>query len=211
MKTLKQFIKENREPRDRTVAIILNNRKPPHLGHYNALLHALVENDEVHVIISPETQDKITADDTLKIWEQFGRKHTTRLHPVIANEDHDRITGEKILKGTFAQAKRILNRLNEETKYDNISVKVYTDSDRRYRKLTERIQENQYENISDILFSDLDVEHRLPRALKKYAEGTEVLTAAIIQRAINEGDKDAFFDTLPNGVNKEHIWEIVSK
>ena len=66
-------------------------------------------------------------------------------------------------------------------------------------------------NIGNILFTDFDVDEKLPRALKKYAGRQEKLTAEVIQRAINEGDKDAFYDALPQGVNKQFIWDIVSK
>ena len=66
--------------------------KPPHIGHYKAAIENLKRNDVLYVIISGQSRgkgaDKITADESEKIWNLYRSYHGDNKLRIIRADNH---------------------------------------------------------------------------------------------------------------------------
>ena len=95
--------------------------KPPHIGHYTAALENLKKNDIVYVIISGQSrgkgEDKITADESEKIWNLYRTYNgDSNLRIIRADNHNDSGSGavSTVITATY-DAVHLLNNKGEYT------------------------------------------------------------------------------------------------
>ena len=109
--------------------------KPPHVGHYQAAIENLAKNDIVYVIISGksrgEGKDKITAEESEKIWNLYRSFNGDRSLRIVRADNHiDSGTGAV---STVISATYDINNDGEftpTTKYTEphpVAKQIYTD------------------------------------------------------------------------------------
>jgi nicotinamide mononucleotide adenylyltransferase/Zn-dependent peptidase ImmA (M78 family) len=101
----KEDLKENTNNEYKpTLALYPGNFKPPHRGHFDVVKQLLGKADQVAVLLSPEEQDGISADEGVEVWNVY--KHL--LEPNV----EVRITAGN----PFEEVKKVIEN-NPDTKF----------------------------------------------------------------------------------------------
>lgn len=157
---------------------------PPHLGHFEAAKMAAQENNDVYIIISPQARDEsnINLSKKMAVWELF--------KPLLEQykaKIHI-IPADVSPIGTVYE---YVATLNESPEASNITVNLYTDPEEAGR----------YSNMPKYASNLKGFEIKpTPRV----ASGTE------FRALLASGKKYDAFRLLPQGVDKEAIWRILT-
>jgi len=57
-----------------SVAFIIDNHKPPHKYHFNVVKEAALNNNKVVVLVSTQTQENISYEQSIKLWDLYKTK-----------------------------------------------------------------------------------------------------------------------------------------
>lgn len=72
--------------------------KPPHIGHYNALINSLSVNpDKIYIIISSKLRENINPIQSKKIWQLYNKNIKCDLSYIISNDSPIKYTINEVI------------------------------------------------------------------------------------------------------------------
>ena len=183
LKPAEQINEENQE-QTYAIGFFGGGFNPPHIGHYEAAKIAAQKNDDVYIVISPTARDEsnITLHKKMAIWELFKPLlEQYRAKIHIIAADVSPI-------GTIYD---YVATINESPEASNIFVNLYTDVE----------DSGRYSNMPKYTTNLKGFEITpTPRV----ASGTE------FRALLASGKKYDAFRLLPQGVDKEAVWRILT-
>ena len=177
------------------IALYPGGYKPPHIGHYKAAKIASQAKDEktgesvskVIVFVGISPRDGITQDMAVDLWELYTAKddnieiRKSKGSPVT--DVYDYIESSETKKNDtiyFIKGKKD----EEDSRFKNIE---------KYAK----------EIGKEIKKRPINIPDQFSRTLKK-------ISGTLMRDYIKNNDKESFIDGLPQGVNGEEAWNIVT-
>jgi nicotinamide mononucleotide adenylyltransferase len=167
------------------IAIFPGSFKPPHYGHYTLVDKLLQDKtiDKVYIIISPIPRDKITAQESEKIWKiYFGNKYDKKLYIMISK-----------LNSPIQMAYAIANNV---TKKGDILILV---------KSTKNEKNTRFDMFKSLEKKGIKLKlWTIPQF--------DTLSSTNMRKSIYDNDKQNFIKFLPLHLsqnNKNKIWNIL--
>lgn len=177
-------VQEDAEESQYTIGFFGGGFNPPHIGHFEAAKLAAQTNDDVYIIISPKIRDEsdITLEKKERIWNLY--------KPLLEQyRAHVHIVVAQVTPITTTY--EYVATLNESPEANNIIVNLYADAEDSAR----------YGNMEK--YSDnLKAVNIVPTP--RLASGTE------FRALLSAGNKYDVFKLLPQGVDKEAVWKILT-
>lgn len=180
---LKGVIMEQKQPKQ--IGILAGKFKPPHLGHAGVIQGIADMNYETHVFVSPVEMDGVTgkmAEDILYEYFKPGKKDRQEVFIHLANGSPVR------------EAFRFVSELGERENASDFEVNVYA--------LPEDM--NRFKTIDKFAGN-------LAGVNRYQTERTQDISGTKMREAIRNKDKETFKKGLPDGVDAEKIWKIVTE
>ena len=159
--------------------------KPPHEGHFELAKQALAQVpdlDKLIIYVGKNIRDGITQEQAVAIWNLYKDKLSGNVEIVAASKPPIGHIYSHASKNPEDQVVWFLGARDEEDKADIADRTSYLEKNReKYPNLEVEVIES---------------------------TGTDVSGTAA-RKALRAGDKQTFFDTLPDGVDKEKVYDIV--
>lgn len=163
------------------VGIITGKFKPPHRGHYEAIVKIANVNDETHVFVSPIEMDGITGDMAVEILEEYFK---------TIDDIHIHLAEASPVKAAY----QFVDELGKSPNAKDYRINIYSlESDMKRFDTIEKFAGG----ISQI--------NRVTTTRPTGVSGTMSRTYR------NTGDKESFMKSLPRQVDKEKMWNIVNE
>lgn len=173
-------------------AIVPMSAKPFHKGHWNLISHALQECDEVIVFIS--TTDRKRKNEYPITWQKMSRIWSKVLMPELSKFDNLSISFETNPITAVHDYLGNVNISQKQTFY------VYGD------------ETDVFENFDDVTLKKYhskllpNIKRRgIPRQETDGISGTEM------RKFLSTGNKSSFINGLPESLDSEAYWSIISK
>ena len=167
------------------VGVIGGGFKPPHKGHFELAKQALAEVpdlDKLIIYVGKNIRDGITQEQAVAIWNLYKDQLNGNVEIVAASKPPIGHIYSYASKNPEDQVVWFLGARDEEDKADIADRTSYLEKNReKYPNLEVEVIES---------------------------TGTDVSGTAA-RKALRAGDKQTFFDTLPDGVDKEKVYDIV--
>ena len=175
------------------IGLIGGSYKPCHAGHFELIMRASKENDEVHLYVSTSDRKRkgefpIMGSDMETIWKDH-------LEPILPSNVIVEYGGSPVAK--IYKELEIAN-LNESSNM----YKIYSDP--------EDMENNYPENSLTKYAKNLYLNGQIV-LVPTERTSTVNISGTQMRQFLQACDKDSFLSMLPQGVNKEEIWKILSK
>jgi cytidyltransferase-like protein len=111
-----------------TIALFPGAFKPPHKGHVDVIEQLLKAADEVVVLVSPQTREGVTADESIAIWDLYKNKFNGSVEVKISadaspvKEVYDVVKNNPDTNFIVAFGKGEIDRYKSIEKYPNVKV-----------------------------------------------------------------------------------------
>jgi len=125
---LANIILEAGDQPEQTIALFPGAFKPPHKGHVDVVEQLLKAADQVVVLISPQTREGITADESLSVWDLYKDKFNGSVEIKISADSSPVKDVYNVVKNNpdtnfiVAFGKGEMNRYKSIEKYPNVKV-----------------------------------------------------------------------------------------
>jgi cytidyltransferase-like protein len=167
------------------VGVFTGKFKPPHAGHYQTILQIADENDETHVFVSPKTEGGITGEMAVEILNlYFSGRPDVQIHLSTITP--------------VRAAYEFIEELGKEPGAKDIDLTVYALAE-------DLIRFGSVEKWKGNLGSVTRTETARP----DFGNGQKV-SGTLMREFVKAGDKLNFVKGLPDGVDKDRVWEIVT-
>ena len=170
----------------KSTALFPGSYKPPHIGHYLAAKIASQTADKVIVFVGSATRDGITQDMAVDLWE---------LYTLEDDKIEIRVSEGSPVTDVYDFVE--LAAKNNDTIY---FIKGDKDADDVRFKNIEKYAKKIKKTIKK---RPINVEDQFSRSGKK-------VSGTLMRKYINNNDKESFIDGLPQGVNGNAAWNIVT-
>ncbi len=167
------------------VGVFTGKFKPPHAGHYQTILQIADSNDETYVFVSPKTEGGITGEMAVEI-----------LNLYFADRPDIKIQLSQITP--VRAAYEFIEELGKEQGADDIDLTVYALAE-------DLIRFGSVEKWKGNLGSVSKQETARP----DFGDGKKV-SGTLMREFVKAGDKMNFIKGLPDGVDKDLVWAIVT-
>ena len=179
------------------IGIFTGKFKPPHLGHYKMIEKYAAQNDEFHVFVSPKQEDGITGKMAVEILKLYFKKNSAiKIHPAEVTPVRSSYEWVEAL-GKTQDAPN--NKINLYALPEDMGRFAAMEKWLGGIKQLERIETERPE-ISQAMANSADPN-------KKDSDG---VSGTLMRGFIRANDKQNFFKGLPDGSDKELIWQIVT-
>ena len=170
----------------KSTALFPGSYKPPHIGHYLAAKIASQTADKVIVFVGSATRDGITQDMAVDLWELY-------------TLEDDKI---EIRVSEGSPVTDVYDFIEFEAKDGDIIYFIKGDKD---------VDDPRFKNVEKyakkkkkkIKIRPIDVEDQFSRS-------GEMVSGTLMRKYIDNNDKESFIDGLPQGVNGNAAWNIVT-
>jgi cytidyltransferase-like protein len=111
-----------------TIALFPGAFKPPHKGHFDVIEKLLKAADQVVVLVSPQTREGVTADESLSVWDLYKPKLNGSVEVKISadsspvKEVYDVVKNNPDTNFLVAFGKGEMDRYKSIEKYPNVKV-----------------------------------------------------------------------------------------
>src|SRR6056300_194770 len=167
------------------IGVIGGGFKPPHKGHYELAKQALAQVpdlDKMIIFVGKNVRDGITQDQSVAIWNLYRDSLGSNVEIVPASKPPIGHIYSYASNNPDDQVYWFLGARDEEDEADIADRTSYLEKNKgKYPNLNVEVIKSTGTNVSG--------------------------TAA--RKALRAGDKESFFDALPDGVDKEKVYDIV--
>jgi cytidyltransferase-like protein len=111
-----------------TIALFPGAFKPPHKGHVDVVNKLLQAADQVVVLVSPQTREGVTADESIAVWNLYKNKFNGSVEIKISadaspvKEVYDVVKNNPDTNFLVAFGKGEMDRYKSIEKYPNVKV-----------------------------------------------------------------------------------------
>lgn len=180
---LKGVTMEQKQPKQ--IGILAGKFKPPHLGHFGVIQGIADMNYETHVFVSPVEMDGVTGNMAVDIlYEYFKPGKRDRQDVFIHLADGSPVR----------EAFKFVSDLGEREDASDFEVNVYA--------LPEDM--NRFKTMDKFAGN-------LAGVNRYQTERTQEISGTKMREAIRNRDKEAFKKGIPEGIDPEKIWKIVTE
>ena len=190
------IMEESVQEEKKKVAVFPGGFKPPHAGHYQGARWLAEQEDisEVVILVSPKSRTSqdgsitIDKDTSLKLWELY-----------TASDPKIRVQLSENETPVGAAYEYLTNLKLNETLVVSMGEKELSTSDTRWASLKKETEKTAnklgYAIYSEVMASP--VPNGMPTGTK-------------MRNIIASGDKEQFMKSIPQNINKEEAWKIVT-
>lgn len=167
------------------IGIFTGKFKPPHKGHYDIIVQALAENDQVRIYVADKPEGGIDADTAIKILKKY-----------IGN--NSKVIIEKTSISPVRSAYQFIYALGETAAAPNHAITLYAAPDDMSRFDKVHQYAGKIKNIKKV---------NTGRA--KFSDGKRDLYGKDLRSFLKKDDFESFKQGIPTAINPKTIWKIL--
>jgi len=167
------------------IALYPGGYKPPHIGHYKASSEALGQADKIIVFVGPKERDGITQAMSIKLWQLY-----TQNDPI------------EIRKAGVSPVRDVYDFVELEAEDGDTLYFIKGEKDSEDPRFV-RIPSYAEKFNKKINIKYIDVPDQTSRTDKE-------VSGRLMRDYIKNQDKESFIDGLPEGIDEDKAWNIVT-